>query len=181
MRMKINQKMAGGASAIGAMSRRSFLAATAAAAVPPVAVAEAATKTDRLPPSLESQMDDCVAQLRSILMQMHPDCNSSVQGLERRGDGTFKLAIQGLRHFIEYDGPGLYQVSDRVYDVVECWLERFNHLKFGTDEPIAGCFWFSAVVCANGSPVEEETWNYSPKIIRKIRDGYAPPFDEGRL
>ncbi|MCZ7480928.1 hypothetical protein [Rhizobium rhizogenes] len=179
MRMKINQKMSSGASAIGSMSRRSFLAASAAAAVPSVAVADVAVKTSRHPQSLESQLDDCVAQLSSILMQMHPDCNSSVQGLERRGDGTFKMAIQGLRDFMEYDGPGLYEVSGRTYDVVECWLERFNHFKFGTDEPIAGCFWFSAVICANGSPVEEETWNYSPKIIRKIRDGYMPPFDEG--
>ncbi|MCZ7859861.1 hypothetical protein O9X98_00445 [Agrobacterium salinitolerans] len=174
MRMKLNQKIAGGASAIGSMSRRSFLAAGAAAAFPAVAVADAAVKTDRLPQTLESQLNECVAQLRSILMQMHPECTSSVYGLESRGDGTFKLGVQGVRDFIEYDGPGLYEVSDRAYDVVECWLERFNHVKFGTDEPIAGCFWFSAVICSNGSAVEEETWNYSPKIIRKLRDGFYP-------
>ncbi|CUX23955.1 MULTISPECIES: hypothetical protein [Agrobacterium] len=176
MRMKINQKMAGGASAIGAMSRRSFLAATAAAAVPTVAVAEAAAKTDRVPQSLESQMDDCVAQLRSILMQMHPETTGCNHHLESRGDGTFWMSIQGYRKFAEYDGPGLYQVSGRLNEIVECWLERFNHVNVRTGEPIAGCFYFSSIFCVYGAAAEE-IWNYAPKIIRKIRDGF-PPFIE---
>ncbi|NSZ40649.1 hypothetical protein [Agrobacterium tumefaciens] len=180
MRMKINQKFPVGASVTGSISRRSFLAAGAVAALPAVAVAEVAAKTDRLPQSLESQMDDCVAQLQSILMQMHPETTGCNHRLESRGDGTFWMSVQGYRKFAEYDGPGLYQVSGRLNDIVECWLERFNHVNVRTGEPIAGCFYFSSIFCVDGTAAEE-TWNYSPKIIRKIKDGYAPTFDEGRL
>ena len=160
------------------ISRRSFLAASAAAAVPSAAVAGAAVKTSRHPPSLETQLNDCVAQLQAILMQMHPEVSGSNHYLQSRGDGSFHFSVQGRRKFIEYDGPGLYRVSGRVNEVVECWLERFNHVDIRTGEAIAGCFYFSSVF-VDGETTSEEVWNYTPKILRKLRDGF-PPAVEGQ-
>jgi hypothetical protein len=175
MRMKINQKMAGGASAIGSMSRRSFLAASAAVAVPTAVVA----KSDRLHQSLEAQLDDCVAQLRSILMRMHPEANKFHHYLDSRGDGSFRLTMQGNRKFIEYDGPGLYLVSNRVDEIVECWLEQVHHTNIRTGEPIPHFFYFRSVECVDGVPVDDCLENYHPKIIRKLRSGPFPAIAEG--
>lgn len=180
MRMKINQKIAGGASAaIGSMTRRSFLAASAAAAVPTVAVAEAAMKTDRLPQSLESQMDDCVAQLRAILMQMHPEVNVIHHHMDSRRDGSFRLTLQGDRKFIEYDGPGIYLASNRISEVVECWIERFEEINVRTGQPIPGCFYYRSVECVGGVPIGEVTERSWPKLIEKLKDGAFPIVEEG--
>ncbi|NTA82787.1 hypothetical protein G6L13_20030 [Agrobacterium tumefaciens] len=89
MHMKINQKSAGGASAVGSMSRRSFLAASAVASLPTIAAADAAVKTDRLPQTLDSLLDDCVAQLKSVLLKMHPAVGEVEFRKDDLGEGFF--------------------------------------------------------------------------------------------
>ncbi|TDX77745.1 secreted protein [Neorhizobium sp. R1-B] len=58
------------------LSRRNFItmaAASTAATLPSVALAEASGKTSRLPLPLDQQFDICVANLRNVLMAMHPE------------------------------------------------------------------------------------------------------------
>lgn len=167
--MKLNQKSAFGASAFGALTRRSFLAVGATAAIPAGSIAIAADKTDSPPTSLENQLDECVAQLRDILQQMHPEVTSVADHLRRGEDGTFHLSIKGHRLFSEYDGPGVYLVS--AFDqLVEYYLERYEHRNVDTGEPLKGCFYFEAVLCLNCMPVEEVRPLHSPQIVRKLAD-----------
>lgn len=173
MQANITIKNAGGASAAG-MTRRFFLGASAAASVPAGAAAAVAAKANRIPQTLESQLDDCVAQLKAILMEMHPQSANLDHWLSRHGDGSFRLSVQGYREFIEYDGPGLYEISDRCSDISECWLQRVDYVPLGYGEPVEGMHYFRSVTCVDGMPVEdvvEKTW---PKIIRKIRSGRFP-------
>lgn len=139
MRMKINQKMAGGASAIGAMSRRSFLAATAAAAVPGAAVAEAAAKTHRLPQTLDHQLDDCVAQLRSVLLKMHPAVGEVEFRKDQVGEGFFIWMTGNPSQSVEWTEVGLYQVrasrhvSAGNYRVRRVWSDMDQrHVLYGS-------------------------------------------------
>jgi hypothetical protein len=181
MQVQYKTENAGGASAAG-MTRRFFLGASAAATVPAGAAAAVAAKTNRIPHTLESQLDDCVAQLKAILMEMHPKATTFDYWLLRYGDGSFRMSVQGNRDFIEYDGPGLYEMSDRCSEVSECWLQRVDYVPLGYGEPVEGMHYFRSVTCVDGMPVEdvvEKTW---PKIIRKIRSGAFPAvhhFSEG--
>lgn len=113
MRLKLTSTDTESASASGMISRRSFMGATAAiATVPAVAVAETLAKSDRLPQSLESQLDDCVAQLRDILHQMFPAINAAPRNyLQRCEDGSFRFELRGDIDFIPFQGEGVYLVS----------------------------------------------------------------------
>ncbi len=150
------------------LPRRTFLASVGASAAAPTALA-AAPKSDRLARSLDSQLEDCIAQLRDILQQMHPEVTSIDDHLRRGEDGTFHLSVKGDRRFSEYDGPGVYLVSDRDH-LVEYYLERFEHCNVASGEPLKGCFYFEAVMCLNCMPVERVLHLNSPKIVRKLAD-----------
>lgn len=149
--------------------RRTFLASVGAGAAASSALASAAPKADRLPRSLDSQLEDCIAQLRDILQQMHPEVTSVADHLRRGEDGTFRLSVTGHRRFSEYDGPGVYLVSDRDH-LVEYYLERYEHRNVDTGEPLRGCFYFEAVMCLNCMPVEKVRYLNSPQIVRKLAD-----------
>lgn len=149
--------------------RRTFLTSVGAGAVASAALASPTPKSDRLPRSLDSQLEECVAQLRDILEQMHPEVTSVDDHFRRHEDGTFRLSIRGHRRFEEYDGPGVYQVSEREY-LMEYYLERFEHCNVSTGEPLKGCFYYEAVMCLNCMPVGEVLTLNSPQIVRKLAD-----------
>ena len=138
------------------------------------ALASTAPKADRLPRSLDSQLEDCIAQLRDILEQMHPEVTSVDDHFRRHEDGTFSLSIRGQRRFADYEGPGVYLVSDREY-LMEYYLERFEHCNVSTGEPLKGCFYFEAVMCLNCMPVGAVLTLNSPQIVRKLADRMVCP------
>ncbi len=149
--------------------RRTFLATLGASSAASAALASAAPKAERLPRSLDSQLEDCIAQLRDILEQMHPEVTSVDDYFRRHEYGTFRLSIRGHRRFEDYKGPGVYLVSEREY-LMEYYLERFEHCNVSTGEPLKGCFYFEAVMCLNCMPVGEVLTLNSPQIVRKLAD-----------
>ncbi|MDH0907585.1 hypothetical protein N5C66_01730 [Rhizobium pusense] len=147
--------------------RRTFLTSVGAGSVASAALASPTPKSDRLPRSLDSQLEECVAQLRDILQATHPEVTKIDARFRRCDDGTFRLSIEGDRSFAEYDGPGVYLVSDDGR-LVEYFLERLEHRNVDTGEPLKGCFYFQAVMCLNLMPVEAARTLYRPKIVRKL-------------
>lgn len=95
------------------ITRRKILkgfAASSAVAVPSVAIAAVAERTQHV--SDEEQLEICLTQLRDILTRMHP--NATIHHphfLSSRQDGSYRLSIQGDVEFQPYQGDGIYLVS----------------------------------------------------------------------
>lgn len=165
MRMKINQKIVAGASAIGAMSRRSFLAASAAAAVPSVALAEAATKVDRLPQSLDSQLDDCIAQLKSVLLQMYPSVGDALIRHQRVGDGFMIWITGNPAQCVEWDGVGVYEVRASIHCPAGVYKVRRVWSDMDKRHYLYGSYRFDGNFIAPAESIEP--W----QLVRKLEGG----------
>ena len=111
------------------LPRRAFISIAAAGCLPamlPAARAEAGERTLpplQLDPSLEGQVEACISQLKCLLAAMHPEATDIHGGYSSREDGTFRCSIFGSRDFLEWSGPGLYQVSVDGC-VLLYWLDR---------------------------------------------------------
>lgn len=154
------------------LTRRSLI--SIAATLPVVAFVDAEQGTippKRNEPSLDVQLDECVARLRAVLLAMHPHVSVlHPHYIESREDGTFRFSLQGDRDFSQYDNEGLYEVSN-CGRLETYWLERDSHQNPVTGEPVPGCFFYWATPYLDGEPVGFERRSVSMNIVRKLEGG----------
>lgn len=168
MRLKLTSTDTGSASASGMISRRSFMGATAAiATVPAVAVAETLAKSDRLPRSLESQLDDCVAALKTVLQEMYPECDYIGVRKDDLGAG-FMLWICGRPTAeVNFTGEGFYEIRASQHCpagnfwVQEVWSEEVQR------KMLRGSFMFEGHRVGPSELIEP--W----QLVRKLTGGEA--------
>lgn len=147
------------------LSRRTFLkhAAAGSAATMPVAALAAPDRYAHDPAQLsdEEQLNACIAELKSILARMHPDCQMPTH--------TDTTSVGGTReiHFIatrggRFDGEGLYEVElnhgqyIHVCHVKQCWSD------------IDRQFYLLAALIFDGHRVAPREIVYERDLVRKL-------------
>ncbi|WJR67648.1 hypothetical protein QTA58_02465 [Neorhizobium sp. CSC1952] len=151
------------------LSRRNFItiaAASTAATLPAVALAEASGKTSRLPQSLDAQFDACVAQLREILAKMHPYISVMHDTyFSTRRDGSFNFLIQGDVEFQPFQGDGIYLVSIEGHPYE--YLVREQRVVSYEGRDLGFSHYYGRARCDDGGWDDYERY-LSPKFIRKL-------------
>lgn len=158
------------------LTRRNFITIAAAGSVatlPAVALVEAGQPLVS-PPRPQSQPEErveaCIAQLRNLLAEMHPNAKIHPHFLASRPDGSFRFSLQGDVLFSQYSGEGIYEVSIEGYPH-NFWLQEDHEISALTGERSPNVFYWSASVEDDGTfKAENIRRMYSPRIIRKIAD-----------
>ncbi|WP_105370613.1 hypothetical protein [Neorhizobium huautlense] len=151
-----------------ALTRRKLLSALAAAStaatLPAVALAEASGKTSRLPLPLDRQLEECVARLREILAEMHPNATKLHHYLGRYDDGSFRFSLQGDVKFGPFQGAGIYLVS--VAGCIGEYLVREEPVVTLAGRSLGYSHYWGRVRLDDGEWADDERW--MSNFIRKI-------------
>lgn len=124
--MKMNEKIdSTNAGVAPVLSRRNFLTIATAATLPAVVAADTMPKMHHLPQTLESQLDDCVAQLCSILGQMYPSVGEILTRHNRIGEGFFLSLTGHPTDCVDWTEAGFYKVrASENAPSGEYWVDR---------------------------------------------------------
>lgn len=172
MRMHITPANGAGAS----LSDRDFFAvatAPTAAAFPAPTTPQADRETDGLPSPTNHQLHACVAQLKSILMRMHPeatDAGSTRPDMISNPDGSFLLLLSGCIPARAFEGDGCYFVS------MDGYPQPFHLAHRHTFDGSTGVIlprqdYDLATAIHEDRYVERPQRSVIPRIMRKIEGG----------
>ena len=172
--MQMNITPADGAGA--SLSRRTFLAVAAAgtaAAFPALATPQADSETNLLHSPVDHELDACVALLKSILMQMHPEASevgSTNTGMISNPDGSFFMVLSGRVPSKPFDGDGHYILSMDGYPQLFHLAHRHTYGR-STGNILPGQDYYSATAIHNDGYVGQPRRMVSPRILRKVEGG----------
>ena len=154
-------------------SSRNFLAiATAgtAATLPATANTEAVRKASKLVLPLSEQLDTCIAQLKTILKQMHPEAKevgSTKPNMTYNPDGSFFFVLSGRIPSRASAGNGRYIVSMDGYPQLVHLAHRQTYDRSTGNIP-SGQDYYSATAIHEDGYVDEPRHRGSPRILRKV-------------
>lgn len=158
------------------LSRRNFIsiaAASTAATMPAVALADAAGKTGRLHQlsepeviPLDKQFDVCVENLRAVLGQMHPDAQMRFKmEIFNRGRDFWFLMTGNAPPTCEWAGDGIYEVAEAKYVPAGSYLVRRIYSHMDRREI------YRAVWVDDGQLVEPSIIIDPNQLVRKLEGG----------
>ena len=158
------------------LSRRNFLAVAAAGTavtMPYMADTTVSDETVRQVPPLDVQLDACVAQLKTILMQMHPQATEVGKVDPTRisnPDGSFFFVMSGRIPPQPFQGDGYYMVSMDGYPQL-FRLEHRHTYGLSTGKILPGQDYFLATAIHEDGYVDQPRRMGSPRILRKVEGG----------
>lgn len=149
-----------------AFSRRDMMKlATAGACATLPAVASAASDReqdhDQAQLSDAEQLDTCIAQLKTMLIRMYPDCDPPklIDTTTRRGSRCICITV--LQPSVPFTGDGLYKVE------IDNGFEAVCHVRKIWSE-MDRCYHLYAAIMFDGHPVGPREIVRESALIRKL-------------
>ena len=158
------------------LSRQSFIAIAttdAASILPEETTAQADGETDLLTSTINQQLDAFVAQLKTVLMHMHPEATEvgcTKPSMVSNPEGSFSIMFSGRIPSQPFEGDGRYMLSMDGYPKLFYIAHRHTHGRT-TGDILKGQYYYSATAIHEDGYIEQPRRIVSPRIFRKVEGG----------